>query len=291
MESICFDCPAQFNGVWGPSPYDLFLVGDYGVIYRYDGVNDDLNEMQSSTGVDLLDVWGTSPYDVYAVGENGKILHYDGASWSQESSNTTETLFCTWGTPGGVVATCLQGFDLDVGCDEVKLSWKLSSYDEGDEFIAVRTDVTTANQLELDEETIDRDGLEFSCSDNDVSPGETYVYRIDLVTDKGISTLFESEAVTIPEAVITLRQNYPNPFNPVTTIDYRIPEEGNVTLKVYDAAGREIAVLVDGIKSAGWHKAEWDGLDGNGVSVSSGVYFYRLKAGPHRVERKMVLAR
>ncbi len=68
-----------------------------------------------------------------------------------------------------------------------------------------------------------------------------------------------------------LYQNYPNPFNPTTVISYQLPMDGNVTLKIYDVLGREIAVLVDGFKSAGYYSAEWDAC-----KMSSGIYFYHL---------------
>ncbi len=72
---------------------------------------------------------------------------------------------------------------------------------------------------------------------------------------------------------------YPNPFNPITTIRYGIPEDCRVRLAIYDILGREIAVLRDGITSAGVHEAFWDGRNDRGLSVGSGVYFYRFKAG------------
>ena len=70
-----------------------------------------------------------------------------------------------------------------------------------------------------------------------------------------------------------LYQNYPSPFNPTTTIRYRIPETGLVTLKVYDILGREAATLVNEEKSKGSYGVEFDGSN-----LSSGVYFYRIQA-------------
>ena len=81
-----------------------------------------------------------------------------------------------------------------------------------------------------------------------------------------------------------LFQNYPNPFNPVTTISYQIPERGFVTLKVYDILGNEVATLVNEEKPAGIYQVELDGLN-----LSSGIYFYRLRAGKFVESKKMVL--
>jgi hypothetical protein len=70
-----------------------------------------------------------------------------------------------------------------------------------------------------------------------------------------------------------LFQNYPNPFNPSTNMSFVISQLSFVSLKVYNVLGQEVATLVDGEKSAGYHEVEWNGSD-----VSSGVYFYKLEA-------------
>ncbi len=83
-----------------------------------------------------------------------------------------------------------------------------------------------------------------------------------------------------------LRQNYPNPFNPTTNIQYQLPQRSHIGLKVFDILGREVRTLVDETKEAGYHKAI---LDANGLS--SGVYFYRLKAGNFVDTKKLLLVR
>jgi hypothetical protein len=82
----------------------------------------------------------------------------------------------------------------------------------------------------------------------------------------------------------SLSQNYPNPFNPSTVISYQLPVIGFVTLKVYDILGREIATLVNEEKPAGEYEVEFDGS-----ALTSGIYFYQLKAGSYVETRKMVL--
>jgi hypothetical protein len=86
-----------------------------------------------------------------------------------------------------------------------------------------------------------------------------------------------------------LMQNYPNPFNPSTTIEFQLPANGNVELKVYDVAGREVATLVNEMRNAGNHRIVWNAVDNQGVKVSSGVYFYRISAGQFNQIKKMVL--
>lgn len=86
-----------------------------------------------------------------------------------------------------------------------------------------------------------------------------------------------------------LSQNYPNPFNPSTTIEYTLPSTTNVTLRVYNLLGQEVTLLVDGKLNAGKHRLTWDGRNTQGMSVSTGVYLYRLVAGSRVETRKMLL--
>ena len=86
-----------------------------------------------------------------------------------------------------------------------------------------------------------------------------------------------------------LEQNYPNPFNPSTVISYRLPVSSNVILKVYDVLGNEIATLVNEEKPAGEYEVEFN--VGQTISLSSGIYFYQLKAGSFVETKKMILLR
>ncbi|MGD8397050.1 MAG: FlgD immunoglobulin-like domain containing protein, partial [Candidatus Eiseniibacteriota bacterium] len=86
--------------------------------------------------------------------------------------------------------------------------------------------------------------------------------------------------------------NVPNPFNPATTVRYELAHAATVRLSIYDEAGRLVRVLVDGAPvDAGRHAVRWDGRDGTGREVSSGVYFYRLEAGELASTRRGVLLR
>ena len=81
-----------------------------------------------------------------------------------------------------------------------------------------------------------------------------------------------------------LDQNYPNPFNPTTVISFQLPKQEHATLKVYNALGKEVAVLMDRTISAGRHIVEF-----NASLLPSGVYFYKLNAGNLSQIRKMIL--
>lgn len=88
-----------------------------------------------------------------------------------------------------------------------------------------------------------------------------------------------------------LQGSRPNPFNPQAEIRYQLPVEAPVKLAIFDVSGREIRVLVDGVKEPGMHGAVWDGKDGSGKAMGSGVYFYRLKAGDFEETRRMTLVK
>jgi hypothetical protein len=81
-----------------------------------------------------------------------------------------------------------------------------------------------------------------------------------------------------------LFQNYPNPFNPGTTITYSLPQKNNVSLKVYDVLGREIANLVDAMQEAGSHSVNF-----NASKLASGLYIYTLRSGNNIISKKMML--
>jgi flagellar hook assembly protein FlgD len=89
--------------------------------------------------------------------------------------------------------------------------------------------------------------------------------------------------------VYSLSKNYPNPFNPTTTIDYTIPEAGKVNLVIYNTAGQKVRTLVNQTQDAAYYKVVWDGRDDSGMSVASGIYFYRLSADKFSKIEKMTL--
>jgi hypothetical protein len=99
----------------------------------------------------------------------------------------------------------------------------------------------------------------------------------ELITD------VQGEVSELPKEY-KLEQNYPNPFNPITTISFSIPQSQDVELKVFDLLGNEVATLINEYKQAGEHKVEFDG-----GKLTSGIYFYRLKAGGFIQTKKLIL--
>jgi hypothetical protein len=115
-------------------------------------------------------------------------------------------------------------------------------------------------------------------NDRGTSEYSTAVY---FKTGSDITAVKEFEGIP---AQFYLRQNYPNPFNPVTHIQYSLPENGTITLKVYTIFGAEVATLYSGVQHAGIHTVMFDGK-----GLASGVYLYRLKSGTFTETKKLIL--
>ena len=94
------------------------------------------------------------------------------------------------------------------------------------------------------------------------------------------------EASSLVPGQFTLSNAYPNPFNPSAHIEYTIPKNSFVSLKVYNVLGQEVATLVNGIQQPGKYVATFDG---GPTAFATGVYFYRLEAGNVSITKKMLL--
>jgi hypothetical protein len=112
--------------------------------------------------------------------------------------------------------------------------------------------------------------------DNGENSGSAYIFT-DFVV--GIE---DEQTEMLPS--FNLKQNYPNPFNPSTTIKFSLPSSGFVTLKIYNALGEEVAVLLDKEFTTGTYKVEW-----NDTGLPSGVYFYQLQTKDFIETKKMLL--
>jgi len=136
----------------------------------------------------------------------------------------------------------------------------------------------------------DTNGDIYSDRIDDITSNDTYLFvsHADSVVSRiklshfGITTSVESLA-EIPKSFL-LSQNYPNPFNPSTTINFSIPNQTSVSLKVYDVLGKEVAELVNEDRPAGNYKIQFDAS-----KLASGIYFYTISAGTFYQSKKMLL--
>jgi hypothetical protein len=129
--------------------------------------------------------------------------------------------------------------------------------------------------------------------------GAGYYYKLSAIDINGNESpfaLFSPDNLTgddTPKApgASYLAQNFPNPFNPTTRITFGLAAPADVSLRIYDAAGRLVRVLAEEARPAGNYAELWDGRDARGAAVASGIYFYRLQAGAFTETRKMALLR
>ena len=151
---------------------------------------------------------------------------------------------------------------------------------------------------EDDEGAVSGEALTFRIQDSDVElvGSESITWSANEV--RKLDLRFEEVQSLLPRAY-SLAQNHPNPFNPATEISYAIPTSVNgvavastpVTLQIFDIRGRVVRSLVSARQAPGSYSARWDGRDDRGVSVSSGVYFYRLTTEHFKRTRKMMMVK
>lgn len=207
------------------------------------------------TGVSFADV-----RTGIATGRNGTILRTNdaGATWTTQQSGTQESLFGVSfgdshnGTIVGVNGTILHSSD-------------------GGQTWSSQSSGTLESMY----------GVYFADAEKGTAVGDGGL--ILNTTSGGTVWVEDRPSPSIPEELV-LRQNYPNPFNPSTTIEYEVPSQSNVSLKVYDVLGRLVQVLIEEQKSAGTYIATFDGS-----KLSSGIYIYRLRVGELCQAKKLVL--
>ncbi|MFI5253315.1 MAG: FlgD immunoglobulin-like domain containing protein [Bacteroidota bacterium] len=130
------------------------------------------------------------------------------------------------------------------------------------------------------------DGINSSILGNNILDGTGSIR----ITNASVKTLIIKlgEGVLLPKE-FSLSRNYPNPFNPVTNLSVAIPKTADVNVSVYDILGRNIATLMSGSQSAGYHTIQWDGKNSHGLDVPSGAYFIRMMSGSYQKAQKVLL--
>ena len=245
------------DGVGEGSPIDdysfSFTTGL--AVYPGDANNDGIvNEM------DVL------PIGVY-WGITGEEPRNMPVSWNRQASKS-------WDPVGATYADCdgdgtIDQDDLNV----IQTNWGLTHEIEG------LPSVFTVEDLESSSESFD----EINGYLNGSALGEKGI-KIRQILSNYISAPAKVEK-------FSLGRNFPNPFNPITTIDFTVPFHCHVQIEVYNVLGQRVKLLVDKSLAAGQNTISWDGTDGDGKPVPSGVYFYRMTADEFMEVRKMLLIR
>ena len=177
----------------------------------------------------------------------------------------------------------------------VLLKWSTGSEIENVGFILERRDskIEIGNWEEISSYSTHKDlqgqgnvsyGTEYSYTDNTVTPGMTYEYRLSDVSYDGVIERHDIRKITVKMGTFKLYDPYPNPFNPITNICYQIKEQSFVKLTIYDINGRLVETLVNEQKDAGYYTVNW-----NADNVVSGIYFYGIKAGDFSSVKKCLV--
>ena len=188
----------------------------------------------------------------------------------------------------GIVPVELSSFTATANTDNISLSW-VTSTETNNMGFEVERRATNSNSGWQKLGFINGKGTtteksSYSYTDKNPVDGKSY-YRLKQIDLDGSSKIYDAVEVdfeTVEE--YSIAQNYPNPFNPGTEINYNLAKSGNVTLKVYNILGSEVATLVNGFIEAGKHSVMFNAKD-----FTSGVYFYTIKADNFTATRKMIL--
>jgi len=181
----------------------------------------------------------------------------------------------------------------------VKLLWTTDSEIENQGFIIERKGQIASDQAwkEIASFATDNDLLgqgstssknDYAYIDKQVKVGQTYSYRLSDVDYRGNVTQHAAISVTVKDAGkdlkpsdIKLHEAFPNPFNPSVNLSFTLEKEAAaLSLEIYDIQGALVNTLSSGYQDMGTHDFSWDGHDGQGNAVPSGVYLVRLGAGP-----------
>jgi photosystem II stability/assembly factor-like uncharacterized protein len=294
-----------------------WAVGDKGVIIRTTDGGSSWTKLVSGTTSFLRDVCFADTERGIAVGDSGTILltTNGGSTWTPQSSGVTTTLAAIqyvsgslWFAAGGDRATSTNGVILRSGIAAPQVPTLAGPVDSAKNLqlttLLSWNPVTDANGYHLQLSTTPSFGTtvvndstltSVSRSVGPLTLATTYFWRVRAKNDGGWSTFSSTrQFITIRTTSVeqlsgipaeySLGQNYPNPFNPSTRIAFAVPKTTRVQLRILDALGREIALLVNGEKPAGIYEMRWEA----GI-YPSGIYFYRLQAGEFVKTMKMIL--
>ncbi len=260
----------------------------------------------------LSDVWLDFPMGVTivsarnVVGGSGGNLVWDGTTGEGQLVNWHGE---TVNGEGLIHENEIASWEVDVELStelagNITLGWEIAGDGEGGEPHTISGELTLLNTLSWLDLDISGGNLEPEGSweitiNFDSHNIEAGIYTCDIVITcaswdtKIINVVLNVETVGEDDEPINgiaeLTGNYPNPFNPETEINFQIPSATKVELKVYNLKGQLVRNLVDSYLAAGSHSLIWNGRDNNEKAVSSGVYFYYLKADNTVQTRKMVL--
>ena len=210
------------------------------------------------------------------------------------TSGESPTMNWTVSSQDAPLPVTLQSFSANVNTNNVNLKW-ITSEEINNAGFDIERSISSDNQFVkigfVKGNGTTKSVSEYTFSDKNLNSGK-YQYRLKQIDNNGnfeYHNLSGTVNITVPTK-FELMQNYPNPFNPVTKIGFSIPEDGKIKLAVYDITGKEVSVLANENRVAGYYTMQF-----NGEKLSSGVYFYRLDfsgiTGSSTQVKRMVLVK
>lgn len=154
----------------------------------------------------------------------------------------------------------------------------------GYEALRIREEMTISGLTSVSYNFVAKNGAQVSVHPVDVNPPTSGTINVEGTSYNGSMTTTGVKQINELPEDYTLKQNYPNPFNPTTNIQYSIPEQSFVELKVYDILGNEVATLVNEQQQAGVYRADF-----TADNLPSGMYFARMTANVYTQVVKMTL--
>lgn len=253
------------NGIYFQDANIGWAVSDFGTIFFTTNGGVSWTSQPCGSPNTLNEAYFVHQGKGWTVGDNGTVVMYDNPSVPVE----------------------LNSFSASVSGNNVNLNWTTASETNNHGFEVERLSgqqkwVTIGfvqgkgNSTELNR---------YSFEDKNLLEGN-YNYRMKQIDFDGSFEYFELNSEVIIQAPLTfsLNQNYPNPFNPETNISFSIPEAGNVSLKVYNVLGTEVAELLNSRLNEGNHSIIF-----NPLNLSSGIYYYRLEVEEKFTETKRMV--
>jgi len=233
-----------------------------------------------------------------------RIAEYSGSTWTQYPSTpniNTKTITdtslnsfntYTFGDGSAPLPVNFTSFTSNVTGRDVKLNWTTASENNNAGFEIQRTEINIQNSGWVKTGYVNGSGTKntptnYSFTDAKLNSGK-YKYRLKQIDYNG-NFVFENLSNVVEIGIpsrFNISQNYPNPFNPVTKIDYDLPFDSKVSIRIFDISGREIQKLVNEQKPAGFYTVNL-----NAENLASGMYFYRIEAnGNNQNYTKMMKA-
>ena len=248
---------------------------------------------QSTLGSPLV-----SDVEFYITGNNNEHGSFDACPNDDNATGWSDPTTLSNYAPDIPLPVELSSFTASVRSKEVKLNWQTATENNNYGFDierASRQAGTSSVQGWTKIGFVNGHGnsnsiKNYSFTDKDVLNGG-YSYRLKQIDADGNFEYSSTVEVTVNNlpTLFELSQNYPNPFNPSTVIKYSLPSKEFVQLRVFNLLGNEIATLINEVQEAGNYTIEFNAAK---ISITtSGIYFYRLEAGPYVDSRKMTLVK